>query len=169
MNRRTVSLIQRAFGGRNTRTDGQAEGRKRMTLWAGWLAVSARSDTASQPEGRGKRAVGHYLDLPSHPRKQRLGMGKRKVSRPTQPNCMQRESLEGAFPAGGQAPKVRVLTRWPPRVQLGPWGSLGGTFDGRKVPQVIGVGPPVPLFASHCQCFLPPPQKLRLCDAFREI
>lgn len=55
-----------------------------------------------------------------------------------------------------QEPGQTVLTRCLPRAF-----RPTGTFDGRKVPQVIGVGP-VPLFASHCQCFLPPPQSSAL-------
>lgn len=59
----------------------------------------------------------------------------------------------GAFPAGGgQA----VLTRCLPRA-FRPTGLLMVA----KFPKSSASGP-VPLFASHCQCFLPPPQSSAL-------
>lgn len=63
-------------------------------------------------------------------------------------------SRRGAFPAGGRVSSV--LTRCLPRA-FRPTGLLMVA----KFPKSSASGP-VPLFASHCQCFLPPPQSSAL-------
>lgn len=83
--------------------------------------------------------------------------GEGKGSRPTHPDWQH----ERSFPRRRE--QETVLTRWLPRA-FRPTGLLMVA----KFPKSSASGP-VPLFASHCQCFLPPPQSSAFATRFREI
>lgn len=106
MNKRTVPLLHRSRGQKHK--DRLAGGRENDGMGCK-RPVRQRHSQRQRAVGRCGYTVGlHVRPFPStdpahHPRKQRLGpgMGKRKVSRPTQPNC----SARGSFPRRRPGPQ----------------------------------------------------------------